>query len=460
MKKVLCNMNHYYDADKFSTCPHCARAKAFLERSAPAAQHSEPSAQDAPARAGYWSLDDLRGKTALSDTPAPGFSAPLPQEPGDLNIMHTTPLFQPDEMPLPVPPAPAQEQPHCPSCGARLSRQQPFCPFCGARTDEAAPPAPAPAPAPAQEQPHCPSCGARLSRQQPFCPFCGVRIDEPVPPAPVQEQPHCPSCGAQLRRQQPFCPFCGARTDEAVPSAPVPAQQPEPISEPEPPFIPISEPEPEPVQPFIPIPEPEPEPVQPVPESEPEPEQPPAPAPEPEAEPETSPEATPVPVIEPERESVPFPAPASTPVQPPKPAFSPAFVPGDGRTHILYAGETNQIEPVVGWLVCVLGSQQGLSFPLSGGRNRIGRSADMDVCLSSDPEVSRNMHCILTFDPASEAFYLQAGDGRGLTYLNGTLLLNPMQLKAHDLIRVGATTLLFVPLCGESFHWSTYFQKA
>ena len=382
MKKVLCNMNHYYDADKFSTCPHCARAKAFLERSAPAAQHSEPSAQDAPARAGYWSLDDLRGKTALSDTPAPGFSAPLPQEPGDLNIMHTTPLFQPDEMPLPVPPAPAQEQPHCPSCGARLSRQQ------------------------------------------------------------------------------PFCPFCGARTDEAVPSAPVPAQQPEPISEPEPPFIPISEPEPEPVQPFIPIPEPEPEPVQPVPDSEPEPEQPPAPAPEPEAEPETSPEATPVPVIEPERESVPFPAPASTPVQPPKPAFSPAFVPGDGRTHILYAGETNQIEPVVGWLVCVLGSQQGLSFPLSGGRNRIGRSADMDVCLSSDPEVSRNMHCILTFDPASEAFYLQAGDGRGLTYLNGTLLLTPMQLKPHDLIRVGATTLLFVPLCGESFHWSTYFQKA
>ena len=132
MKKVLCNMNHYYDADKFSTCPHCARAKAFLERSAPAAQHSEPSAQDAPARAGYWSLDDLRGKTALSDTPAPGFSAPLPQEPGELNIMHTTPLFQPDEMPLPVPPAPAQEQPHCPSCGAQLRRQQPFCPFCGA----------------------------------------------------------------------------------------------------------------------------------------------------------------------------------------------------------------------------------------------------------------------------------------------------------------------------------------
>ena len=378
MKKVLCNMNHYYDADKFSTCPHCARAKAFLERSAPAAQRSEPPAQGAPARDGYWSLDDLRGKTSLPDTPAPGFSAPLPQEPSGLNIMHTTPLFQPDEMPLPVP--------------------------------------------------------------------------------PVQDQPHCPSCGAQLRKQQPFCPFCGVRIDEAVPPAPVQAQQPEPepMSAPEQPFIPIPKPAPEPEQPSVPVPEPEPE--QPVSELGPAPgaEQPPVPALGPETDSGPLPETLPAPVIEPERDSVPVPAPASA--QPPRPAFFPSSAPGDGRTHILYTGETSQIEPVVGWLVCVLGSQQGLSFPLSGGRNRIGRSADMDVCLSSDPEVSRNMHCILTFDPASEAFYLQAGDGRGLTYLNGTLLLTPMQLKPHDLIRVGATTLLFVPLCGESFHWNTYFQ--
>ena len=378
MKKVLCNMNHYYDADKFSTCPHCARAKAFLERSAPAAQRSEPPAQGAPARDGYWSLDDLRGKTSLPDTPAPGFSAPLPQEPSGLNIMHTTPLFQPDEMPLPVP--------------------------------------------------------------------------------PVQDQPHCPSCGAQLRKRQPFCPFCGVRIDEAVPPAPVQAQQPEPepMSAPEQPFIPIPKPAPEPEQPSVPVPEPEPE--QPVSEPGPAPgaEQPPVPASGPETDSGPLPETPPAPVIEPERDSVPVPAPASA--QPPRPAFFPSSAPGDGRTHILYTGETSQIEPVVGWLVCVLGSQQGLSFPLSGGRNRIGRSADMDVCLSSDPEVSRNMHCILTFDPASEAFYLQAGDGRGLTYLNGTLLLTPMQLKPHDLIRVGATTLLFVPLCGESFHLNTYFQ--
>lgn len=143
----------------------------------------------------------------------------------------------------------------------------------------------------------------------------------------------------------------------------------------------------------------------------------------------------------------------------PKPAFFPASAPDDGRTHILYSGEMNQIEPVVGWLVCVLGCQQGLSFPLAGGRKpdraRCGYGCVSRFGSRGFPECAR----ILTFDPASEAFYLQPGDGRGLTYLNDALLLTPMQLKAHDLIRTGATTLLFVPLCGESFHWNTYFHK-
>ena len=34
MKKVLCEKNHYYDADRYDACPHCARARAFLEKTA------------------------------------------------------------------------------------------------------------------------------------------------------------------------------------------------------------------------------------------------------------------------------------------------------------------------------------------------------------------------------------------------------------------------------------------
>ena len=133
--------------------------------------------------------------------------------------------------------------------------------------------------------------------------------------------------------------------------------------------------------------------------------------------------------------------------------------PDDGCTHVLYTDVPGGVEPVVGWLVCVKGAQQGASFPLIGGRNRIGRAADMDVVLPTDQEISRNTHCVITYDPASEAFYLQSGESRGLTYLNGELLLAPQPLKAHDLIRAGATTLLFVPLCGEQFHWSDYLGE-
>ena len=172
--------------------------------SGPHRRPSAPPAQGAPARDGYWSLDDLRGKTSLPDTPAPGFSAPLPQEPSGLNIMHTTPLFQPDEMPLPVPPV--QDQPHCPSCGAQLRKQQPFCPFCGVRIDEAVPPAPVqaqqpePEPMSAPEQPFIPIPEPAPEPEQPSVPVPEPEPEQPVSepgPAPGAEQPPVPASGPE-----------------------------------------------------------------------------------------------------------------------------------------------------------------------------------------------------------------------------------------------------------------------
>lgn len=64
-----------------------------------------------------------------------------------------------------------------------------------------------------------------------------------------------------------------------------------------------------------------------------------------------------------EPEPAPVASQESVPVQMPKPAFFPASAPDDGRTHILYSGEMNQIEPVVGWLVCVLGGAAGTVIP-------------------------------------------------------------------------------------------------
>jgi hypothetical protein len=39
-------------------------------------------------------------------------------------------------------------------------------------------------------------------------------------------------------------------------------------------------------------------------------------------------------------------------------------------------------------------------------------------------------------------------------------VLSPTELKPYDLIRIGRTTLLFVPCCGPEFSWTDEVQEA
>ena len=59
----------------------------------------------------------------------------------------------------------------------------------------------------------------------------------------------------------------------------------------------------------------------------------------------------------------------------------------------------------------------------------------------------------MVYDPRSNVYLAQPGDSKELFYLNDTLVLNTVALKARDVLSVGNTRLLFVPLCGEDFHW-------
>ena len=118
------------------------------------------------------------------------------------------------------------------------------------------------------------------------------------------------------------------------------------------------------------------------------------------------------------------------------------------------AGEPRGVDPVVGWLVCIEGPDRGRDFTIRAERNFIGRSQDMDVALTEDRSVSRDRHAILSFDPRTNVFMLTPGEGRGLVYHNGTSVLTPVEVKAHDTIELGESTLRFVPLCGDDFSWS------
>ncbi|MDR2356795.1 MAG: FHA domain-containing protein [Oscillospiraceae bacterium] len=112
-------------------------------------------------------------------------------------------------------------------------------------------------------------------------------------------------------------------------------------------------------------------------------------------------------------------------------------------------------EPVVGWLVCVKGEHYGQAFGLKSGQNFIGRAVNMDVWLEKESSVSRNRHAVVVFEPRSRSFFVQSGESRGLTYLDGELVLASAKLDAYSKISVGNCDLIFSPFCGENFSWDT-----
>ena len=112
------------------------------------------------------------------------------------------------------------------------------------------------------------------------------------------------------------------------------------------------------------------------------------------------------------------------------------------------------IDPPVGFVICISGPHKGEDFRLVSGRNMVGRSSGMDVCLSSDDTVSREEHAIISYDIKSNAFLLIPGTGRGITYCNDNQGDSATQLAAYAIIEVGTCRLIFLPLCSEHFTWN------
>lgn len=108
--------------------------------------------------------------------------------------------------------------------------------------------------------------------------------------------------------------------------------------------------------------------------------------------------------------------------------------------------------PVVGWLVCTKGLHRGEDFRLRSGRNFIGRSSDMDVCLK-DESVSRDKHAIVLYEPKQRIFLAQMGESHELVYLNDALLLSSTQMKPRDRLQIGDVELMFIPCCDADFDW-------
>lgn len=118
-------------------------------------------------------------------------------------------------------------------------------------------------------------------------------------------------------------------------------------------------------------------------------------------------------------------------------------------------------DPVVGWLVVISGPGRGSAVELGYGMNAAGRGRSNRVVLDfGDDQISSDDHFRIAYDPQSRHFHLIPAKGTNLLYVDGNAVLSPMSLAPNTDIRVGATVLRFVPLCGETWDWSMQSSEA
>ncbi|MDQ2090885.1 FHA domain-containing protein [Marimonas arenosa] len=109
----------------------------------------------------------------------------------------------------------------------------------------------------------------------------------------------------------------------------------------------------------------------------------------------------------------------------------------------------------VGWLVVIGGPGRGAAFTLFNGVSQIGRGESQTVRLDfGDNSISRENHAAIAFDAEQNAFFIGHGGKANLVRCNNMPVLSTQALAAGDTIRIGETTLRFMPLCGPEFSWA------
>lgn len=126
----------------------------------------------------------------------------------------------------------------------------------------------------------------------------------------------------------------------------------------------------------------------------------------------------------------------------------------DSVTEPVTIGNVHGFSPVVGWLVCVDGPARGTDYRIRAGYNFIGRAEHMDICVCGDRKIAREKHALLAYDQQERVFFFGPADGKSIVRINGKMVMNPQEIHAYDVLSVGSTQLMFVPLCGERFDWN------
>ncbi|MEL6375762.1 MAG: FHA domain-containing protein [Pseudomonadota bacterium] len=116
---------------------------------------------------------------------------------------------------------------------------------------------------------------------------------------------------------------------------------------------------------------------------------------------------------------------------------------------------TSRVKFPVGFIAVSHGPGRGECFSLEAGMSQIGRGEDQTIRLDfGDNSVSRVNHAAIVYDQDTHAFYIGHGGKKNVVRLNGKPVISNEEIKAGDEIKVGETTLRFVPLCTAEFNWT------
>lgn len=131
-------------------------------------------------------------------------------------------------------------------------------------------------------------------------------------------------------------------------------------------------------------------------------------------------------------------------------------IPEDGKTQIISGLE---VDPVVGFLVCIKGPHFGECFCIYEGKNSIGRSINSRIQLNKDQTVSRKAQAYIIFDSMNNSFLITSGESDSLAYVNNQLLLQPVKLEINNDIKIGQSLLRFIPFINAYFTWEEYLKE-
>ncbi len=112
-----------------------------------------------------------------------------------------------------------------------------------------------------------------------------------------------------------------------------------------------------------------------------------------------------------------------------------------------------QYSPVCGWLVGISGNEYGHSFELFLMNNSVGSGANNIISIKNDNSLCVSNHAVIPFDSANQLFYLDFYQSEGKVLINNKMVTDSVYLNYMDVLQIGGSSYMLVPLCKDGFTW-------